>query len=260
MSWIAQGFNLVVDTIKAILNPVELLAKYLNPLSEDFIFTKLFKNVAGLFDAFDINGDKFIFSDFFSNIGKMLSWLNPFSDNFFLKGLFNILNPLSDDFFLKKLFNWLNPFSDDFIGKKIVELLSNALQALFVPSEERINAVYNTVANKFEFIESIKIAINSTQDLLNNTGNSPKLTLNVGATKYTEAQNVTVLDLAWYSQFKPYGDLVLTGFIYLFFLWRLFISLPKIIHGVGGAIESDFMLNDIEHFQENSKDGGVYKK
>ena len=43
------------------------------------------------------------------------------------------------------------------------------------------------------------------------------------------------------------GDLVLTGFIYLFFLWRLFISIPNIIHGLGGAVQADVMVSDIHN-------------
>lgn len=76
------------------------------------------------------------------------------------------------------------------------------------------------------------------------------MTLNLGATKYTEAQNTVVLDLSWYSPYKSYGDLVLTGFIYLFFLWRLFINLPNIIHGLGGFIQADYMVSDIQAFDK----------
>lgn len=44
--------------------------------------------------------------------------------------------------------------------------------------------------------------------------------------------------------------MVLTGFIYLFFLWRLFISIPNIVNGVGGAIQSDYMVSDIQAYNK----------
>lgn len=105
---------------------------------------------------------------------------------------------------------------------------------LFVPSEERITALTNTVTAKFDFVDSIKYAINSLEDIINNTGNAPHITISLGATKYTEETDVKI-DFSWYEPFKNYGDLVITGFAYAFFLWRLFITLPNTISGVGGT-------------------------
>lgn len=219
-----------------------MLTKYLNPLSSDFIFTKLFDTVSGLFDFFDIDSSQFIFSSFFENVGNILKTLNPTSDTFFLKKLFSWLNPASDDFILKKLWeffktliSYINPTSDDFLGKKLIEMFQDLFQFIFVPSQERIDAITNTVKAKFEFVDSVKTAINSVKDILNNLGNAPKITLNLKATKYTEAQNAVVFDLSWYAPYKAYGDLVITGFIYLMFIWRLFVSLPNIINGVGSG-------------------------
>ena len=271
-SWIAKGFELVIDTIKAILNPVQLLTNYLNPVSPDFIFTKLFDTVSGLFDIFDIDSSQVIFSSFFENVGNILKALNPTSDTFFLKKLFAWLNPTSDDFILKKLWEFLkdiisaigniaqaignvisgifsplwnfittfldlfNPTSDNFIFKIV-----------FVPSQERIDAITNTVKAKFEFVDSIKTAVNSVKDLLNNLGNAPKITLNLKATKYTEEQNTVVFDLSWYAPYKAYGDLVITGFVYLMFIWRLLVTLPSIINGTGGsAITFEKIVSDTE--------------
>lgn len=101
------------------------------------------------------------------------------------------------------------------------------------------------VSSKFGFIDSIKLAVQSIQNIANNLGNVPKLELSVGSTKYTEAQTLTVIDFSWYAPFKTYGDLIITGFVYVFFLWRLFINIPNIIHGLGGAVDSSSMLNDI---------------
>lgn len=110
------------------------------------------------------------------------------------------------------------------------------------------------------------------EDIINNTGTSPKLTIDVGATKYTEAQKLTVLDLSFYKEYKPYGDLILTGFIYAIFLWRFFISIPNILNASGGIIESGDMVSDISAYQKfgfgrsssltryQNKGGGVYRK
>lgn len=121
---------------------------------------------------------------------------------------------------------------------------------MFVPSEERITALTNTVSSKFEFVDSIKIATNSLIDIINNVGGSPTLNIELGATKYTDKTTISI-DFSWYTPFKKYGDLVVTGFCYSMFLWRLFIKLPGIISGSAGNIE----LSD-GHISIVSKRGG----
>lgn len=133
--------------------------------------------------------------------------------------------------FLNTIIDYLNPFSDNFFGKKIIELLGDLLKSLFVPSEDRINSLINSVTSKFDFIESIKQAISSLQEIINNIGEAPKLAIPVGSTKYTDEKSMVILDLSFYKPFKNYGDLILTAFIYAFFIWRLFIRLPGIIRG-----------------------------
>lgn len=124
------------------------------------------------------------------------------------------------------------------------------LKSLFVPSEERITALTDSVSSKFGFVDTIKASVNSLIDVVEGVGNAPKLNINLGATKYTEAATVSI-DFSWYGPFKSYGDLVITGFCYAMYLWRLFIKLPGIISGTAGNIE----IND-DHVRLVSKRGG----
>lgn len=216
----------LADFVKNITQGLGDILNYLNPLSE-----------------------KFFLKDFFEFIGEALSYLNPFDENFILKdvlkffgNLLDHLNPFSENFILKdvlsflgSLLDYINPFSENFIGIKIVELLGDLFKALFVPSEERITAIQNTVMSKFDFVESIKIAINSFKDIINNLGNAPVLHLDLEATQYTSAMRINVIDLNWYKPYKKYGDLVITALFYAFYLWRLFCRLPSIISGAGSG-------------------------
>lgn len=113
---------------------------------------------------------------------------------------------------------------------------------LFVPQEQSINSLIEVVTSKFRFIDSIKIAISSFQDTISNIGGAPVMHLTLDETKYTEKQEVAVIDMRWYAPFKSYGDVILTGFIYAFFLWRLFIRLPSTIHGIGGITPDIFKI------------------
>lgn len=109
------------------------------------------------------------------------------------------------------------------------------LEFLFVPSEDRITGLFNSVTSKFNFVDSIKIAINSFIDIINNLGIAPSLSLELGSTKYSSEMKVKIIDLSWYQPYKTYGDVILTGVIYAFYLWRLFSSLPSIVSGAGSG-------------------------
>lgn len=209
--------------------------------------------------------DNFILKDVVEFLHNILSYLNPFDENFILK---KIIQGLAD------ILNFLNPNSDKFIGKVIVDLFKDLFNFLFVPSEDRINALVNSVKSKFNFVESIKIAMNSMMDLINSYGGSASLSVTLKPTKYTEETTVRILDFSWYAQFKPYGDLVITGFVYAMYLWRLFTHLPSIIAGVGGAYNDvPAMLTDLDVYSKfgngrpssttkhiNHENGGTYRR
>lgn len=76
----------------------------------------------------------------FETIKEMLSYLNPFSENFILLKLWD---------FLGTLISYINPFSDNFLGKKIVELIGNLLKSLFVPSDEYFNNFFSDLKQWF---------------------------------------------------------------------------------------------------------------
>jgi len=163
------------------------------------------------------------FGDIIGFFGNILSYLNPLSDNFILKTIIQTL---------ANMLSYLNPFSENFFGRKIIELLGDLLELLFIPSQERLEAISNAVTSKFGFIDTIKNTINSLKQLIISVNPNVELTYNVTSTYYTG--EVSVVNLSWYTPFKPYGDIVITGFVYLFFIWRLFIHAPNIIHGLGG--------------------------
>lgn len=176
-------------------------------------------------------------SDIFSKLGDILSYINPFSDNFLLKGVLD---------FLGNILSYINPFSENFLGRKIIELLGELLQKLFIPKEESFTKFENVFKEKLSFIDSIKEGINSVKNMLNNIESCPKFTIDIDS-KYYKGE-LTVIDLAWYSQYKTYGDIVITGFVYVFFFWRIFVHIPNIIHGISsvGDITTDVKQTDVK--------------
>lgn len=150
-----------------------------------------------------------------------------------------------------QILSYLNPFSENFFAYKLIELLGDLLEFLFVPSENVINGLVESVTSKFSFIDTIKSSVSDVEDVLVGAEAVPTLKIHVSGTDYTQEQDLTIINLAWYVPFKKYGDIILTGFIYAFFIWRIYISIPHIIGGAGGAVRD---ANDI-YSKFNSKGG-----
>ena len=167
--------------------------------------------------------------DLLGFIGSLLSYFNPFDENFIFKDFFAGVGDFfveCGNFFLN-LLDWLNPFSENFFVYQLIRLLIDMFKLLFIPEEDLFASLQNDVMQKFQFIDSIKIAINSLKDIFNNIGGAPVLHLELMPTKYTSGGTYTIIDLNWYRPYKAYGDLVLTGLFYAFYLWRLFVRLPR---------------------------------
>ena len=182
--------------------------------------------------------DSFYFYETFSDIhGSVNTYFFKFYDKELKKYSTNVSLTVDKD---KVLANWqqYNEESDD----------KNWFEKLFTPSQTKIDTLISSVTSKFGFIDSIKNSVSGLIDVLEGTNGAPQLVMTFDH-EYLKG-DVAVMDLSWYAPFKPYGDLVLTGFIYLFALWRFFINLPSIIAGIGGGIQSFPMGQEIIAFQK----------
>lgn len=203
LSWIAQGIDNVINAITSGLTSVYNTIKDLNDAIGEWIIG-LGESIGNFFSSLgDIIGDLGTniggwFSDLGSNLGNWLSYINPFSENFF--------------------------------GYKLIEMLQEALVYLFTPSDANIEELQSTINSKFGFIESIRIAVNNIQDMLENIENgTSEFTIDIDSEVYEG--EVVLFDLAWYAPFKSYGDLVFTGFAYVLFVWRIWKAIPSILNG-----------------------------
>ena len=140
----------------------------------------------------------------------------------------------------------MNPLSDNFI----IKILLNGIRAIFIPSEEDLNTTWEKYKEKFSFVFAIRDSIGLFEEDLSQTTPTPSLSIDVGATKYTESQSMKIIDLSWYAPYKPFGDIVITGFVYVFALWRLFVNLPGIISGSSGIIDAGYHISDIQTYQK----------
>lgn len=198
----------------------------LNPFSENFAFKNIDNTLTNIFSYINPFSENFILKDVLKFLGDMLSYINPFSDNFILKDVLK---------FLGDMLSYINPFDEKFLGKKIVDLLGELLQNLFIPSENSLNQFSDIWNSKLGFIDTIKTDINAFKNMFNNINSVPKYVIDVNSKWYVG--EITVIDFSWYAPFKNYGDIIITAFIYVFFIWRLFKHLPSIISGVDSGID-----------------------
>lgn len=206
-SWIAQGFENVIGAITSGLSNVYNTLKSFNDAVGNWILS-LGETIG----------------DFFSSLGESIGDLGTSIGGWFSDLGSNLGNWLS----------YINPFSENFFGYKLIDLLSQALTSLFVPQGATVLGLQDTVSSKFAFIDSIKLAIDDINDMLNNVENgTSEFTVDIDSDVYDG--EVVLFDLAWYAPFKAYGDLVFTGFAYILFVWRVYKSIPNIINGVGSA-------------------------
>jgi len=77
---------------------------------------------------------------------------------------------------------------------------------------------------------------------------APYIPVNLSAAQshygFNYGGEVGFLDLSWYAPYKHTVDNILSGFLWLFFMWKLFSKLPGII---GGSSMDSSKLEDIDN-------------
>lgn len=215
LSSIKEGFENVVNFFKKLIEGI----------------TNIFKTIGDNFlDLFTKLGEWF--SDLFEKLGNWFSSLGSSIGGFF--------NSLWEN--IKSFFTGVVEFFANF-WELIEDFFIRIFRFLFVPEQNSFTGIIDIVKSKFDFIETIKISANSLKDLISNVGTAPKLTININDNEFG-IKKLTIIDLEWYKPYKTYGDLILTGFIYAFFLWRLFITIPNIIKGQAGTVSDVIKITD----------------
>lgn len=227
--------------------------KYLNPFDEDFILNGVISSIGIVIDYLDPTSENFILGGLISTFGDVFKYINPASSDFLLNGLIKFLNPDTNDFIFKGLFgdvsgifdglgqviDWLNPLSENFFVYKLIELLGNLFSKLFIPSEGAFEGFEEVFKEKVGFIGVLSQYIEKLKTNLDGKGakDLPKLIVNVDCSYYTGS--VTFFDCSWIEPYKKYTDLIICGFAYLGFMWRLYKRIPSIISGTGVFGRSD---------------------
>lgn len=156
------------------------------------------------------------FSDLGSNIATWFSNLGTSLGNWFADLGSN----------LKNLLSYINPFDENFLGKKLVELIGDLLNDLFVPKDDIFGNLKDNLQSKFYFTTQIQEIF---ENLLNdfNYGDSvPSFTI----TYY--GKTLDIIDFSPYLEYRSWLHAIILGISWFVFIRKTFYKIPKIIGGI----------------------------
>ena len=143
--------------------------------------------------------------------------------------------------------------------KSIPQAIAEAISAIFVPREDFLTAKWEAIRAEFAFADSIMTSGDMILGVLNGIDPEPPVIyIDLGASEgsYDIGGEVPFMDLRWYERYKPTGDAIISAFLWLVFVWRMFIKLPGIIGGLPG----DFVMQGVvnlglsEHLPSRKKE------
>lgn len=123
---------------------------------------------------------------------------------------------------------------------KLLGGLSDLLKGLFVPRDGYFQERIDEIRSEFVLMDSVMATVDEIQSFFNESSfdEAPKISINMGNSRgqFNYGKTSYALDLSWYKEYKPSVDIILSGIMWLFFIWRVFIGLPSILGGVGTSI------------------------
>lgn len=127
------------------------------------------------------------------------------------------------------------------IPQTIVAGMTNVLTWAFVPTVGFADAEIQLLANEYPLFDSFLDTIQYFREAFSGGAGEPPviyLHLEDAEGSYNWGGTVAVLDMHWYERYKPTVDVLLSGLMWVFFLWRLLVHAPNIISGLAGDLEA----------------------
>ncbi len=136
------------------------------------------------------------------------------------EGLSSILN------FFKQLISYINPFDENFFVYKLIELLGDLLKWLFVPTENSFEGLQEKFNTKFAFVNQIKEMFSNLLGF-----NNYSETLPIFSITY-EGQNLNIIDFSLFVDYRLWVHGIILAIAWFCFIRKLYNRLPILIGGV----------------------------
>lgn len=155
------------------------------------------------------------------------------------------------------MFSWVFGIKESVVNlaSNIASSIRGIIEDIFIPDPDNIQTKINIIKAKFDFVSNISDRFIEIKNVIFNTSKVPKITVNLSSAsgKYNYGDNAKILDLTWYSEYKPMVDLIIVGFCYIAFIWRLFKTLPNIISGGSAITENIYNINGYGKVKKGGK-------
>ena len=186
-----------------------------------------------MFETFNIQTIIEFLQWFLQQLLTVLKWIGSCIKLLPLQLLYNLQYCLQ--WLLDGLTAVLNKLSD--LLKPLMDYLLEGIKAIFVPSTDFITVKVQSLRARFNWIDPFIIfAENISGELFSTEPPVIYIHLDDAEGSYNYGGTIPFLDMRWYARYKKQGDLILSGFLWALFAWRMYLKLPGIISGASGTI------------------------
>lgn len=142
------------------------------------------------------------------------------------------------------------------LPRTISDAIAVALTAVFIPAAGYWEAKVVALQAAFPLFNAIILSANSLRGFFQGLGSRPPIIyIDLGnSASWAMGGKTIFLDLTWYSQYKPTMDTVLSAFLWIFALWRIFLRLPGLIRGGVGDWGSGTVADEKGSSTDSSTD------
>lgn len=123
----------------------------------------------------------------------------------------------------------------------ISDALVEALSLVFALDAEYVQSEVDKMTSDFVFLGSMVDFGRGLVDVFYGIGSKPPVLyvdLDDAEGDIVWGDRVVFLDLTWYERYKPYGDAIISSFLWAWFGWRLLHNIPGLLNGTSGAVPS----------------------
>lgn len=79
-------------------------------------------------------------------------------------------------------------------------------------------------------------------DIMYNSDGAPKIPVhfsNSSSELFNNIEDAYIIDMSWYTPYKPVGDMIVVAFCWIWFIWRVLHDIPGILAGASGIFDNE---------------------
>ena len=134
------------------------------------------------------------------------------------------------------------------IPEEVSGAIAGVLADVFIPADDYFDNHFNALTTEYSFANSIAMTGMDLKDFFSDLGSVPpviRINFSESKGRYNWGNDMVLIDFSFYEPYKPTMDAILSAFLWLWFCWRVVLSLPGIMGGAsaifGGKNDSSLI-------------------